>query len=112
MLTRVLSLHDVFLRNVFYFVRPCVFILFQDLVEADTKGNGSVTRSALHQIINTNGLQISGHQMNQVWNTLPLNEDGTIQYKDFLSLYANTRNTPRRNGSRASNGRTQHKVRS
>lgn len=83
---------------------------FQHLVEADIKRNGSVTRPALHKIITTNGLHLSAHQMNQVWNMFPLNQDGTIQYKDFLSLYANTVNTPRRNSSKPSTARSPQKV--
>ena len=82
----------------------------QALVQADTKRDGSVTRSALHKIINTLGFRISNHQMNQVWNGLASNEDGTIQYKDFLSLYTRTKSVTRRNTSKPSTARTPQKV--
>ncbi|XP_028408457.1 EF-hand calcium-binding domain-containing protein 6-like isoform X2 [Dendronephthya gigantea] len=95
------KLKEIVLSRFYKFVKA--------LVEADTKHDGSVTRTVLHKIINANGLQLSNHQMNQVWNTFGLNENGTIQYKDFLSIYTTTNNSPQRGSTKSSNVKTPQK---
>ena len=72
-----------------------VFSLKQAFVDADVEHTGCVSRSVFHKIINEHGFRISDHHLNQIWNTLPQNVYGTMQYNKFLTMYSDNRDATR-----------------
>ncbi|XP_020616607.1 EF-hand calcium-binding domain-containing protein 6-like [Orbicella faveolata] len=73
-------------------VREVVVARFYSLAKAftdgDTHHSGTVSASSLHEILNEHAFRMTSDQFYYIWNKLPKNPDGTVDYKDFLKIFS------------------------
>ena len=56
--------------------------------DEDVHHSGTISGSALHEILNQHAFRMTSDQFNLIWYKLPKNSDGTVDYKDFLRIFS------------------------
>lgn len=73
-------------------VREVVVARFYSLAKAltdqDVHHSGTVSASALHEILNQHAFRMTSDQFNHIWMKLPKNSDGAVDYREFLKIFS------------------------
>lgn len=64
------------------------FLIRQAFTDEDTHHSGAISASSLHEILNEHAFRMTSDQFYHIWNKLPKNPDGTVDYKDFLKIFS------------------------
>jgi len=73
-------------------VREVVVARFYSLAKAftdkDTYHTGRINADSLHEILNEHAFRMTSDQFSHIWNMLPKNSEGNVDYKDFLKMFS------------------------
>ena len=64
------------------------FWIDKALTDEDVHHSGTVSASALHEILNKNAFRMTSDQFNHIWMKLPKNSDGAVDYREFLKIFS------------------------
>ena len=64
------------------------FWIDKALTDEDVHHSGTVSASALHEILNQHAFRMTSDQFNHIWMKLPKNSDGAVDYREFLKIFS------------------------
>ena len=76
------------------------YILAQAFADVDFAGIGAVTKDDFKTILTKNVMRPTDEQFDTLWASLPVNDFGNLDYKEFLRRYSSQRNDLKLNSQR------------
>lgn len=84
----LLKLPHLKVEHITQFQRYYYVFRSQAFTDEDIHHTWTISASALHEILNEHAFRMTSDQFSHIWNQLPKNSEGRVDYRDFLKMFS------------------------